>query len=42
LERILTAKIDDYSGTVTINANTTYTNDQILNYELKTGDTIEV
>jgi len=41
LERILTAKIDDYSGTVTINWNT-YNNDKILNYELRTWDTIEV
>ena len=41
LERILTAKIDDFSGNILIN-NSSYSSEEILSYELKSWDTIEV
>lgn len=40
IERILTAKIDDYSGTVLING-TQYSESKTLSFELRTGDTVE-
>ena len=42
LERILTAKIDSYTWSVSINWIETYDENQLLNYELKSWDTIEV
>lgn len=41
LERILTAKIDDFSGNILIN-NNSYSSEEVLSYQLKSWDTIEV
>ena len=42
LERILTAKIDSYTWSVSINWIETYTQNELLSYELKSWDTVEV